>query len=401
MTKTSKNPNRTHVLNFFYDDEDSSALTVLVNDVRFHIIINPKDLQKSHEKPIYYECPDKVSALCKAEERGEQATEDAQSKSPNGKNVHNGGSGDSGIDVTAVEEDDTADDQDQVSVSAGVEPQNWILSALGDITEQYAPPHREPEEATLYGWYHGPAYFYNMSISSGALTPALLQTTDDLSQRIANLISKWKIPKCLQNDNIPPFQPQQPPHSGDVYVFKPVVSDKPASTKREIDILWKIQGLELDIRAPRLLGFVAHETSKTEIMGFLLSHIEAPPPLTTLLKANHVIVDAQDELWIIDFGGSYTEGWVDPELAETLEGDEMGLDEVVAALEDPERNTFESVGLGTGSEGETTLSREGLETANGNAREKRNREDDEGMDGEVKGSKRKHEGGDENTPKEE
>ena len=53
------------------------------------------------------------------------------------------------------------------------------------------------------------------------------------------------------------------------------------------------------------------------------------------------MVDAHDELWIIDFGGSYTEGWIDPEISETLEGDDMGLEKIQLALEDPDKNTVD------------------------------------------------------------
>jgi serine/threonine protein kinase len=58
-------------------------------------------------------------------------------------------------------------------------------------------------------------------------------------------------------------------------------------------------------------------------------------------KADNFMVDANDELWIIDFGGSYTEGWVDPDISETLEGDDMGLEKIQAALEDPDKNTVD------------------------------------------------------------
>lgn len=53
-------------------------------------------------------------------------------------------------------------------------------------------------------------------------------------------------------------------------------------------------------------------------------------------KADNFMVDKNDELWIIDFGGSYTEGWVDPELSDTLEGDEQGLEKVQDALRNPD-----------------------------------------------------------------
>lgn len=90
----------------------------------------------------------------------------------------------------------------------------------------------------------------------------------------------------------------------------------------------------MDIKVPRLVGFVRFENSKTDTMGFFLSHIEEPVPLTKLLKAtvseanrdewgkkgkeyintlhkhdviwgdakaDNFLVDKHDELWIIEF----------------------------------------------------------------------------------------------------
>lgn len=42
-------------------------------------------------------------------------------------------------------------------------------------------------------------------------------------------------------------------------------------------------------------------------------------------KADNILIDENDEAWIINFGGSYTVGWVDKEKAGTLEGDMQGL----------------------------------------------------------------------------
>ena len=58
-------------------------------------------------------------------------------------------------------------------------------------------------------------------------------------------------------------------------------------------------------------------------------------------KADNFLVDGKGKLWMIDFGGSYTEGWVDEEIAETEEGDDMGVQKIVNALEDPEAGTFD------------------------------------------------------------
>ncbi|KAF1937862.1 hypothetical protein EJ02DRAFT_514929 [Clathrospora elynae] len=386
---------KTHVINFTYDNEDGCTLTALINDVRFHITLDPKDFQKSRERPLYYEYLDKISAIREADEREEDHAQKQQAKLPSSKRKDKGREGsegkDSGVDVTAGNDDEDGEDQDQDSESAELELRNWILAAFADVTNTYAPPNREPEESTLYEWYHGPTYFYRLHIKSGELVPELLQTTDEMNEKIEDLVPRMKMPKYIQDYNLPwlhaedlvvetevsfpePAHPGKVIHreSGDEYFFKPVVPDQPGPVKREIQILTRLSQLDTDIKVPELLGFVSFSKSKTEAMGLLLSHIDSPTPLTHLLKssipsskretwskkteeyisilhshdiiwgdakADNFVVDANDELWIIDFGGSYTEGWVDPELSETIAGDKMGLEKIQAALEDPVKNT--------------------------------------------------------------
>jgi hypothetical protein len=366
MAKSSEQ-NTTHILHFIYDDEDGCALTALINDVRFHIIVDPKDLQRSREKPLYYEYLDKVHSLRDAE-RVEH--EDVKKRQHVGKK-HSSPDQDSAIDIPTDSEAES--DLDQDSPSAALELQNWILSAFSNTIVQYAPPNREPVESTLFEWYHGPTYFYSLRIKAGQLEPELLETTDGLNERIENLAPRLKMPKYIQGIDLPwlnandltvqgevnfpePAHPGKVTHSktGEVFFFKPVVADEPGPVKREISILHKLGKLGLEtIKVPRLLGFVAFENSKTEAMGILLQHIDEPTPLSRLLKssvprskraewsrksqkyvqslhendiiwgdakADNFVVDKHDELFIIDFGGSYTEGWVDPELSETLEG---------------------------------------------------------------------------------
>ncbi|KAI0836548.1 hypothetical protein F5Y06DRAFT_273724 [Hypoxylon sp. FL0890] len=50
------------------------------------------------------------------------------------------------------------------------------------------------------------------------------------------------------------------------------------------------------------------------------------------VKAENILIDTNDDAWIIDFGGSYTPGWVDPEIAGTLEGDKQGLAKITEML---------------------------------------------------------------------
>ncbi|KAG9201940.1 hypothetical protein G6514_005135 [Epicoccum nigrum] len=368
-----------HILHLSYDQDDRSTLTILANDVRFQIIADPEALRKSSDKTLYYEYLDKVCGLRDAEQREYDAALQKPKKEKRNKSEDR----DSAVDVTA---DENGEDEDQDSLSAEVDLKKWLLMGLTSVIAECAPPDRAPEPSSLYDWYHGPTYFYNLTVKSGALAAELLEENDELDARIEKLSPRLKMPQYIQKINVPWIDADdltvqsevgfpEPAHpgkvitkDGEVYFFKPVVAEEPGPTKREISILQKIEQLNLDIKVPKLVGFVAFENSKTEAMGLLLTHIEDPTPLTKMLKssvseekraawsqksreyvetlhrhdiiwgdakADNFIVDKNDELWIIDFGGSYTEGWVDPELSDTMEGDEQGLEKVQQALEHP------------------------------------------------------------------
>ncbi|KAK4194002.1 hypothetical protein QBC40DRAFT_291539, partial [Triangularia verruculosa] len=45
-------------------------------------------------------------------------------------------------------------------------------------------------------------------------------------------------------------------------------------------------------------------------------------------KPENVLVDMKGDAWLIDFGGSYTPGWVDEDKQETVEGDRQGVQRI-------------------------------------------------------------------------
>lgn len=49
-------------------------------------------------------------------------------------------------------------------------------------------------------------------------------------------------------------------------------------------------------------------------------------------KADNVLIDKKNDAWLIDFGGGYTEGWVDKEKTGTKEGDLQGVERIVEYL---------------------------------------------------------------------
>lgn len=46
-------------------------------------------------------------------------------------------------------------------------------------------------------------------------------------------------------------------------------------------------------------------------------------------KAANILIDEDDNAWLVDFGGSWTAGWVDSELAGTIPGDLQGLRKIL------------------------------------------------------------------------
>ncbi|KAF5611235.1 kinase-like (PK-like) [Fusarium subglutinans] len=146
------------------------------------------------------------------------------------------------------------------------------------------------------------------------------------------------------------------------------------ATQRELDCLWKItKSLQAAaIQVPKLLGLITTpENGKT--IGFLeeyipvaetwelstlgriddvsaidesrrkkwLSQIQDTADLLHKIaitwgdgKASNVLIHREtDDAWVIDFGGGWTEGWVDEELSGTVEGDEVAVRKTMEYLQ--------------------------------------------------------------------
>ena len=59
------------------------------------------------------------------------------------------------------------------------------------------------------------------------------------------------------------------------------------------------------------------------------------------VKRENILVDKEDNIWAIDFGGGYTRGCVDKALCETREGDRQGVDRIKSFLLDGEKDDEE------------------------------------------------------------
>ena len=120
---------------------------------------------------------------------------------------------------------------------------------------------------------------------------------------------------------------------------------------------------EKPIRAPHLLGYVQHADADC-VVGFLrqwlpgnrlrdidvsstaperrrkwasqiwetINRLHAVGVIWGDGKASNVVIDEQDDAWLIDFGGGFTKGWVDEDLADTIEGDEQAVRSIMDFL---------------------------------------------------------------------
>ncbi|RAL11203.1 uncharacterized protein BO97DRAFT_347904 [Aspergillus homomorphus CBS 101889] len=235
---------------------------------------------------------------------------------------------------------------------------------------------------TLHDWFHPDTLVLTpkdapdgiLHVYSSTPSPQLLQELTP-SVELSGSIVKHGIPVVppskilLPQNTAKDFWPQRPAkvftESGMARFFKPAHLDEHAD--REIQTLLRLQelGLTETIRAPRLLEIVEAQEGSSRISGILLEYIEhrdslgyvdvLNTPLSTRMKwanqvqemitvlhaagivwgdakPDNILVDADENLWIIDFGGGYTHGWVEKENEESVEGDMQALSRIADFL---------------------------------------------------------------------
>lgn len=141
------------------------------------------------------------------------------------------------------------------------------------------------------------------------------------------------------------------------------------SLKRELDCLRKIsQAFPVRTSVPKLLGYVKHPRCSA-ILGFLREWVPSKDNLVDLKEAgfpdfpkeirqkvgrqiketveslhgidvvwgdakpSKVVIDLNNDAWLIDFGGGWSKGWVDQNLQNTVEGDQQGVSRILEFLD--------------------------------------------------------------------
>lgn len=151
----------------------------------------------------------------------------------------------------------------------------------------------------------------------------------------------------------------------EILFFKPC--HRTHEIPREIETMTRLQqsGLDKSLRVTIIHGLVQYQEETDQICGLLLTYVKHNETLAFIdinetpldrrnkwisqirqtidklhsngnhlgsVKPDNILVDDNDDLWFIDFGGSFTYGWVDEDKTETMEGDCQGMERIIQFL---------------------------------------------------------------------
>ncbi|KAI0423709.1 hypothetical protein F5Y09DRAFT_194149 [Xylaria sp. FL1042] len=249
-------------------------------------------------------------------------------------------------------------------------------------TEAVVPP---PPENNLHDLLYPPTFCFRVTTSNGA--PSLIPISADESLCLTAPSFEHYVEEDLEIDeSLPQYSTQQISVEeilleSDLKVAGQVLVDGKKmfckvwtsgfpneEMENEIFSLYDIREASLPshttLRVPSLLGYVKHPEAGC-VIGFLREWIPGVSlreiDISTTAKnkrqkwaaqisdtvhqlhdikviwcdgkPHNIIIDEQDDAWLIDFGGGRTEGWVPKELADTVEGDLHALEKIIEFLQ--------------------------------------------------------------------
>ncbi|KAF1846718.1 uncharacterized protein K460DRAFT_367460 [Cucurbitaria berberidis CBS 394.84] len=257
---------------------------------------------------------------------------------------------------------------------------DWATEPFAELFREI-PPLNRTRLYTLQDCLFPEQFVYTLQVDGDELVP--VQRDGCPNRRLVGVLLPAS--KTLDKSTLPVYRPKDihvrlnddavalPPNPRKVYIkgkdvsfFKQILAGDIGMTVTELATYAKIHSAELgeDVRISRLLGVVEDEHT-SRIVGLLLSYIDCEnttlscaayasehilrerwlKQITHSLKELHthqivwgdakpdnVLIDVHDDAYLIDFGGGYTNGWVDKELMNTQEGDLQGLQRITAYL---------------------------------------------------------------------
>ncbi|KAM0415644.1 hypothetical protein ACHAPT_013416 [Fusarium lateritium] len=251
---------------------------------------------------------------------------------------------------------------------------DWIVEPLLPLFRQLPSPDKT-RQRTLDDFCKPETFVYTLRAVSDELTPEQYESgiaESGFGLLLADeLCASWtcfstsEVRVCEEKTVGPPSHTPRKVllNDGTVAFFKLMHRGDKGFLKRVLNTYKKIDEALLDntTRVPRLRGLVQDDSGV--VFGLLLTYIDckrltlscAVKPQTPMAlrekwaaqlrdttnqlhdagivwgdaKPDNVLIDRDQDAWITDFGGGYTEGWVPKTLAETVEGDELALGKIV------------------------------------------------------------------------
>lgn len=263
------------------------------------------------------------------------------------------------------------------------ELEDWVLRPFLRLFSELAPElSPTPQKATVAECFNPPTLFFTLESVHGVLSAV---RTSDNPEAARLWIPCTEIRQDLIRPELRIVRPKDlevvwDPRTEDGpdarkvtlgttehYFLKQLACEMDDSVGIEAECLLRLEdmGVLEKIRVPKLHGFVQYE-DENRIAGLLLTFIDARETLAAIIAfenpsdtlklkwmyqveemleaihhagvvwgdatADNVLIDKQDNAWIIDFAGFYTSEWNEEIRLETVEGDLQGICEIKRSL---------------------------------------------------------------------
>lgn len=256
----------------------------------------------------------------------------------------------------------------------------WAVRPFLAPLEEIAPRPRDAATITLQHFFSGESFEAKLKAVDDVLLPGAIHAWDDMENVVGDAGSHWKTTcpifqaREVEVLSVDPAyslidEPTRVRVEGKELFFKAFLDPDDSIGAHEVQTLEKISKADFDpqkVRTSRLYGIV--EDDKSHVIGLLLHYIQVDDTLyykvietqslgtdmkdkwkrqvtSTVealhgagivwgdVKASNVLLDTVGNAWVVDFGGGYTEGWVDHDKAGTIEGDLQGLRAIMDFIE--------------------------------------------------------------------
>ncbi|RAH60589.1 hypothetical protein BO85DRAFT_467080 [Aspergillus piperis CBS 112811] len=278
------------ILHFMYGVGTYAELTILCYGKRFHIKISAENLQGDPNVESEY-----LSLLRKLDS-----------------------------DEPFEQNDDVGDPMEELSFWIAFKC-NSEMRVLGS--------ERQPQLHTLYDWFYPDTLILTPKIIDGRLN---VQSSTPSQQFLQELTPNVELPSSIADFGIPVVPPSKVllPHdtAGGDLPQRP--TKQPTSVKTQIEkyqycsVFRNSACRALSVRQRYLSSWIF------KAIRNMIGKLHAAGIVWGDAKPDNILVGADDNLWIIDFGGGYTHGWVDEDKEGTMEGGSQALSRIVNFLLD-------------------------------------------------------------------